>query len=286
MSTLTLKDGRILAYAEYGNSDGKPVFFFHGMPGSRLFCPSEEITKTVGVRLICVDRPGYGQSTFQPQRSIPDWPRDIARLADSLGLGKFAVAGHSGGGPYAEACAYALPERVTAAAVISGAGPLDTPGATQGMTALNKFGLTAGHYIPWAMWQVLVWVFYHRRAEDPAADIDRQTGHRPLADEEQISKPEVRQACVLSETEAFHHGLRGLAWDTRLLTRPWAFRLKDIRIPVLLWHGSADDATPVNMGKYVAAQIPNCQARFCDGEAHLLLFPHWHEILTALSQVD
>jgi len=129
---------------------------------------------------------------------------------------------------------------------------------------------------------MLIWIFFHRRADDPAADLDRGTGHRPLADDEQVSKPEVREACIRSEVEAFRPGLRGIAWDTRLLTRPWGFRLEDIHVPVHLWHGTDDDATPISMGRYVAGKIPNCRATFCEGEAHLLLFPHWEEILAAL----
>ncbi|MEW6094629.1 MAG: alpha/beta hydrolase, partial [Chloroflexota bacterium] len=202
MTVFTLLNGQTLGYAEYGDLRGKPVFFFHGTPGSRFFRPYDEITARLGVRLICVERPGYGESTFQPGRRILDWPNDIAQLADALGLEKFAVAGHSGGGPYVEACAYALPDRVTAAAVLCGAGPMNTTNATQGMTALNKFGLTVGRYIPWPLWRGLIWFFFHKRAEDPSADIDRLTGRRPLADEEQISRPEVREACIQSEVEA------------------------------------------------------------------------------------
>jgi len=280
--TISLKDDRTLAYAEYGDPRGKPVFFFHGTPGSRLFRPRDEVTTRLGVRLICVERPGYGESTFQPGRRILDWPQDITQLASHLGIENFAVAGHSGGGPYVEACAYALPDRVTAAAILSGAGPMNTPNATQGMTALNKFGLTVGRFIPWPLWQMLIWIFFHRRADDPAADIDRGTGHRPPADEAQVSRPEVREACIRSEVEAFRPGLRGIAWDTRLLTRPWGFHLEDIHVPVHLWHGTDDDATPISMGRYVAGQIPNCRTTFCEGEAHLLLFPHWEEILAAL----
>ncbi len=93
-----LSDGRVLAYEQYGDADGRPVFFFHGTPGSRLFHPPDEVTRRTGVRLICVDRPGYGGSTFQPGRQILDWPADIAALADALGLRTFAVAGHSGEG--------------------------------------------------------------------------------------------------------------------------------------------------------------------------------------------
>jgi pimeloyl-ACP methyl ester carboxylesterase len=99
MPSIALPDGRTLAYAEYGNPCGKPVFFFHGTPGSRFFRPPDRITSRVGVHLICMDRPGYGLSTFQPGRRIVDWPEDILQLADFLGLDKFVVAGHSGGGP-------------------------------------------------------------------------------------------------------------------------------------------------------------------------------------------
>lgn len=282
MTTITLSDGRLLAYAEYGHPRGKPVFFFHGTPGSRFFRPPDEITARLGVRLICLDRPGYGESTFQPGRCILDWPEDIAQLANYLCIEKFAVAGHSGGGPYVSACAVALANRVTAAAILSGAGPLDTPDITRGMSATNKFGLTIGPFIPWPLWRALIWVFYHRRADDPAADIDRVTGHRPQADEKQVQRPEVREACILSEVEAFRPGLRGLAWDTRLLTRPWGFRLEDIHVPVYLWHGTDDDQATIAMARYVAGKIPGCKITICENEAHLLLFPHWEEILTQL----
>jgi pimeloyl-ACP methyl ester carboxylesterase len=282
VAAITLKNTRTLAYAEYGDPHGKPVFFFHGTPGSRYFRPSDEITTQLGVHLICVDRPGYGESTFQPGRRILDWPEDLAHLADSLGLDQFTIAGHSGGGPYVSACAYALSGRLTAAAILSGAGPIDTPEATRGMSSTNKFGLRVGRFIPWSLWQMLIWVFYHRRRDDPAADIDRGSGHRPLADDEQFQRPEVREACIQSEVEAFRPGLRGIAWDAFLLTRPWGFRLEDIHVPVHLWHGSEDDQASIAMARYVADKIPNSEITVCENEAHLLLFPHWEEILTQL----
>jgi len=275
-------DGRSLAYAEYGTTRGKPVFFFHGMPGSRLFRPYDEITAGLGVRLICVDRPGYGGSTFQPGRHILDWSGDIAGLADSLEIKKFSVAGHSGGGPYVAACAFALPERVTAAAILSGAGPVETPGAAEGMSAVNRFGFKAGRYLPWTLWKLLIWLIYHRRCTDPAAAMDKDSGHRPQADDEQFRLSEVRQACVASEVEAFRQGLRGLAWDARLLTRSWGFPLEGIHVPVYIWQGSMDDQATVAMARYFAGKIPGSRLTLCEGEAHLLLFPHWEEILKPL----
>jgi len=280
--SILTRDGRHLAYAEYGTSGGKPVFFFHGMPGSRLFRPYDEITARLGVRLICVDRPGYGGSTFQPGRRILDWSGDIARLADALDIVKFSVTGHSGGGPYVAACAFALPERVNAAAILSGAGPLEAPGAAEAMSAVNRFGSKAGRYLPWSVWKILVWLIYHRRAGDPAAAMDKARGQRPQADDQQFRLPEVRQTCLASEVEAFRQGLNGLAWDARLLTRPWGFALEGLQVPVHIWQGTRDDQATVPMAHYLAAKIPGSRLTLCEGEAHLLLFPHWEEILKQL----
>ncbi len=280
--SIELQDGRALAYAEYGDLHGRPVFFFHGTPGSRYFRPPDEVTRQLGVRLIAADRPGYGLSTFQAGRRCIDWPRDIVQLADALDIEKFAVAGHSGGGPYVLACAFALPERVSAAASLSGAGPLDSPGATEGMTPLNKAGFKVGRFIPWPLWRLLIRLIYRRRSLDPAAAMDDEIGHRPAADDVQIARPEVRAACLESEREAFRYGLGALAWDARLLTRPWGFRPEEIRVPVHLWHGTADNLTTAAMAQALAARIPGSRVTICQGEAHLLLFPHWHEILTQL----
>lgn len=281
-NVIRLKDGRTLVYAEYGDLNGKPLFFFHGMPGSRFFRPPDEITRQAGVRLITIDRPGYGGSTFMPRRRILDWPGDVVQLADELGVHKFAVAGHSGGGPYTLACAYALPGRVTVAATLSGAGPIEAPGAARGMELKERLGFQFGRAIPWPVWKLIVWVNYRHKLKPAEIKGKPHNNNRPPADEALMGLPEVRETCLASETEAFRPGLHGFAWDARLLTRPWGFRLEQIGLPVLLWHGSADNMTPLPMAKYIASRIPNCRATFCEGEAHLLLFPHWQEILNQI----
>jgi pimeloyl-ACP methyl ester carboxylesterase len=237
----------------------------------------------LGVRLICVDRPGYGESTFQPGRRILDWPADVAQLADTLDIRKFAVGGHSGGGPHTLACAYALPERITSAVTLSGAGPVNAPGATEGMTALNKFGFKFGRFLPWFISRLAMWFIFHERCVDPAKAMDREIGLRPLADDELIARPEIRQVCLQSEVEAFRSGLKGMSWDVRLITRPWGFKLEEIKIPVFSWHGMADNVTSVSMAQFMADKIPHGELLICEGEGHLLLFPHWEEILLQLT---
>ena len=106
---ILLPDGRRLAYAEFGIPDGKPVFYFHGSNGSRLERhPDESIAASLGIRIITIDRPGHGLSDYQPRRKLLDWPGDVEALADSLGIGRFAVAGFSSGGPHLLACAYKI----------------------------------------------------------------------------------------------------------------------------------------------------------------------------------
>lgn len=282
MSTITLRDGRTLAYAEYGDPLGKPVFFFHGIPGSRLFRPPDKVTTRLGVRLICTDRPGSGLSNYQPGRRILDWPKDVCALADSLGVETFHVVGHSGGGPYALACAYALPERVCGAAVLCGAGPADAKEALKRMTRLNRLAFSIGRYTPWPLWRLLVWYLYRMGHDNPAYLFERGAKDRPRADTEVLNGPGVLELNYSSQSEALCQGTRGFALESRLIVRPWGFRLEDIRVPVHVWHGTEDVDTPVTMGKIVAARIPESRLTICPGEGHMLLFPHWEEILTHL----
>lgn len=123
--TITLEDGRKLGYAEFGDLQRKPIFYFHGHRSSRLEPKMYDFEKKqYEVRLIAVDRPGYGVSDFQKDRKLLDWPVDVVELADSLDIDKFAVLGGSGGGPYVAACAYTIPDRLTTCGIVSGLGPV------------------------------------------------------------------------------------------------------------------------------------------------------------------
>lgn len=113
---LQLPDGRILGYRKYGVTDGRPLFYFHGTPGSgiefELFA-GEAGARRHGHRIVVPDRPGMGHSTFLAGRTTSDWPADLAALAKHLEIGRFGVLVYSGGAPYAVATALALPDRVT-----------------------------------------------------------------------------------------------------------------------------------------------------------------------------
>jgi pimeloyl-ACP methyl ester carboxylesterase len=123
---LELPDGRRICYAEYGDPNGQPIFVFHGGSNSRLLwkvIPGSPFLPNV--RLIAPDRPGFGQTDFvEGVTTLENWPNDVAALADSLGITKFAIFGPSGGGPYALACAWKIPERLTSFGIYASVGPL------------------------------------------------------------------------------------------------------------------------------------------------------------------
>ncbi|MEA2473204.1 MAG: hypothetical protein QOE06_1119, partial [Thermoleophilaceae bacterium] len=148
--TLVLGDGRRLAYEQFGDPGGEPLVFLHGWGDSRLTRhPDDSIARALGVRLITVDRPGAGGSDFQPGRRLLDWPADVAALADSLGIRRFAVLGWSGAGPHAAACAHALPERVTRLGIACGFAPIERREHARGLPRDLRLGLPLLRRAPW-----------------------------------------------------------------------------------------------------------------------------------------
>ena len=277
--TITLTDGRTLGYAEYGNSDGKPIFYFHGFPGSRLdwsFSDADDSASQLNARIIAIDRPGMGLSDFQTGREILNWPDDVVEVANMLQLGRFAVLGISGGGPYVAACAYKIPDRLTATAIVSGMGPSDSPGIKDG-TSWTIPGK------PSVIRRLLLMLFNMGLSKDPDKFVLRSKETFPETDRLLLDKPEMEKLYISMLREAFQSGIGGVHHEAKLYTRSWQFRLQDIPVKVHLWHGELDANVPISVGRFVADTIPNCKSVFFKDEAHLSL-PHNHirEILSIL----
>ena len=279
-----LPDGRTLAYAEYGSPTGKPAFYFHGMPGSRLdpAMLDEADLENAGLRMIACDRPGIGGSDFQSGRGFSHWPLDILALAENLKLDRFAVWGMSGGGGYVSACALLIPDRLTAAVIVSGAGQMDSPEARRALPLMARLLWGLAGRSPWLTGLVLD-LSKPGLNGNPAKMRAQMLRTMPPAEKAFFEKPGRIEAWIRSGAESLRPGVRGLAWDMHLYSRPWDFRLEEIRFPVRLLHGEADLNVPVAIARQVAARIPGCQATFYPGETHLsTLTNHLPEIFRAL----
>lgn len=238
------------------------------------------------MRLIAVDRPGIGRSPFQSGRRLLDWPPCVSRLADRLGLESFAVAGVSGGGPYALACAYRIPQRLRACAVVAGLGPLDVLGI-EGMMPLNRLQFHVARAVP-GLLRPLLWLVLGR--------LRRRFAKRPSLDRTSVrlareiiaggGDREQAKAYVRAVLEAFRPGTRGVAYDAALYARPWGFAPSQIAFePVHLWHGGRDRHVPVRMARAVADAIPRCRARFFPNEDHMFsILGHVDEVLATLAE--
>lgn len=268
-----MSDGRAIGLCEHGDPQGKPLLWFPGTPSSRLWpVPDAEAARAAGVRVVVIERPGFGVSDFQPNRCVLDWPRDVVQVADALGLDSFAVAGSSGAGPYVGACAYALPDRVCVAGMLGVVAPLDAPGVRDGMTARRRVLYRMLGLAPYAVPLLRIM---------GSAGIDNvMTADVPECDRRVLER--IREPYMASKREAFRAGPRGFAFELALGSRPWGFPLQAIRVPVHVWHGERDVSTPIAMARYLASAIPTSRARFFPTFGHFLSYEVWPEILSAL----
>jgi pimeloyl-ACP methyl ester carboxylesterase len=278
-----LSDGRHLAFSEFGDPKGKPVFFFHGWPGARLQgAITDRSAKLLGIRTISPDRPGFGLSDYLPRRSILDWPEDLLELADHLELDNFSILGLSGGAPYALACALKIPHRVNVVGIISGIGPSDTPNASEGVNPKIRRTIKMCMVAPWLV-RFSLWRMAKQRHRNPERAFSDLLKALPEADQKALSQPAVKPLAITASTDTFRNGTRGHFLEIRLFAHPWGFQMGDIQKPIQLWHGEEDNDILINTAQGQAQAIPNCQARFIPGEGHYSLYiNHNHEILAGV----
>ena len=158
--TFKLKDGRQLCYTELGNPDSKPLFHFHGWPGSCLEAKFGEILIPLSdVRIISINRPGIGLSDRKEGRKLLEWPDDVVELADYLDLDNFSIIGMSAGASSALACAYKIPERVNSVGIVSALGPLYM--CKKDLPYYINFLFFTGRRMKWLV-KLVLWLYMER----------------------------------------------------------------------------------------------------------------------------
>jgi pimeloyl-ACP methyl ester carboxylesterase len=270
--TVRTPDGRTLAVKESGDLAGRPVLVHMGTPNSRLlYEPNSQDAAARGLRLISYDRPGYGESSPQPGRTVADCADDARAICAELGIDRLAMWGISGGGPHVLACAALLPDLVTAAASLASPAPYDAEG-------LDFFaGMGQGNVDDYQLY------FEDEAASRAKAEKDRDEALSTSPEEaiqlfESLLTPadaavltgDLAQHLIASQSVGLAPGVQGW-WDDNCMARPWGFDLASIEIPVLLLHGRQDKFVPFGHGEWLAAHIPGVEARLLDHDGHLTL---------------
>jgi pimeloyl-ACP methyl ester carboxylesterase len=281
--TVTLPDGRLLGYAEYGDPTGVPIFGLHGTPGSRLmFGLAHPIALELGIRLVAPERPGFGISTYQPGRTLASYAFDIADFADALGIQRFAVAGISGGGPYATACAAFLPDRVSALGLVSPVGPM---AGEEKPPSIGK-----GHYFAFRvtprMPPLLAAAFVFGRYAflyAPNAIYGFIMGRASPSDWKILSRGEVRRNLLQGVAEGCRPGIGAGMQEMGIFSRPWNVPFQAITAPTFLWQGMADRNVSVAASLSLAELVPNCRTRRIENAGHYWIFDNIAEVLQTLA---
>ncbi|HTO53693.1 MAG TPA: alpha/beta hydrolase [Myxococcota bacterium] len=258
--TLSLRDGRQIGFATFGDADGLPVFYLHGTFGSRLEGRIAHVAALHRhVCLIAVDRPGFGLSDGRPDSRLLDWPADLDELADQLAIERFSLLGVAGGGAFALASAVKLPDRVRSVALVSSTAPHDRPGVLNGMDLRARLMLhVLPRRLPWLSRRI------HDRAasladRDPQRLLREASGTLPASERPALDSPEIASIFMDAAYEGFRSGADGMVHELRILAEPWGFGLDGIEAPVFLWHGETDKVSPVEMAQLLAREIAKSQ---------------------------
>jgi pimeloyl-ACP methyl ester carboxylesterase len=283
--TLTRPDGRTVGFADYGPPNGLAVIDCHGGPGSRLSAGAAvSAAAPAGIRLVGIDRPGYGLSTPWPGRTIAGWVPDALAVADALGIDRFAVIGSSTGGSYAVALAALVPERVTAVLLCCAVTDMRWP---EGRRLVGGSG-RAGD----------IWAAPDRDAalaiardfwgddglrpgtQVPAEGEDGTAAVLAPADAALFTDPEFVRGVLLGLQQSFAFGVQGYTDDRIADGAGWGeLDLAAVTCPVTIVHGTDDRLVDVRVARHNHELLPHARLRIVDGLGH---FSIGREVVPAL----
>jgi pimeloyl-ACP methyl ester carboxylesterase len=265
-----LPDGRRLDLRVSGPAGGFPLVFHHGTPCAAVPIQAlERAAHARGLRLVTASRPGYGDSTPQPGRSVLDAAADTAAVLAAIGADRCLIAGWSGGGPHALACGARL-DATAAVLVIAGVAPYGAAGldwmAGMGEENIVEFSAALNGED-----RLRPYLTGEREQLKDVTAADIVTSFETLL-------PDVDRAVLTSEfgedlaanfREAVRTGVEGWLEDDIAFTGSWGFGLEEISVPTMIWQGSADLMVPFSHGQWLASHLPGALVHLEEGEGHL-----------------
>jgi pimeloyl-ACP methyl ester carboxylesterase len=286
--SVTTSDSRSLEVVAEGPEDGFPLVYHSGTPSGAVSFPYlAEAAATHGLRTISYSRPGYGESTAHPGRTVADATSDVSAVLAALGLERFVCFGWSGGGPHALACAALMPEACGAAAILAGVAPMDADGLDwldgMGEENVEEFGAArAGTDALTAYLGPHAEGLTHVTADEIVAGLG---GLVSDVDKVAVREGVLAEYLAASFRQAFLHGIEGWRDDDLAFATGWGFELAGIAVPVAVWQGRQDRMVPYAHGQWLAAHIPGATARLYDDEGHLSLAWQLSRIFEDLSRL-
>jgi len=286
--TLTLPDGRTLGFDDVGDPAGVPVLFVHGTPDSRRARhPDDRLAAGAGVRLVAVDRPGFGLSTPHPTGTVGSFADDAIALADHLGIASWRPFAWSAGATYALALGARHPSRVARCAVAAGLVPFEayaTEGilddADGGRHLVAELGAELG---PTGLAEMAAPMLVPFPCDLPLAlehVAEQLTPDRQAALD---AIPGAINALAAGVLDSAAQGMDGIVRDLELQVEAPDVSWSAATGPVDLWYGSRDTTAPPAFGEWWAGTLPDATLHVFPGEGHLIALTRWSAILDALT---
>lgn len=255
---IPLPDGRIIALAEYGDPAGRPLLFFHGTPGShRLAGLIAEKARRNGFRVLAPDRPGLGFSSHDPSRTFLSVADDVRCALDHLELPTAHLVGISGGGPYALACARAIPDRLGRIVLLSPWWfPHGSPDGTQGLDRVFRtyeWAVRHSTFLTKGMARLVASV----ARKNPRALVKNILRHAPADDRHLLADPAIQAILIEDIGMSFRQGWQGGWRETTLHFSAPGFDLVDIQRPITIYQGAKDNIVPLHFAEKLKAKLPN-----------------------------
>ncbi len=248
------------------------MLWHHGTPGARRQIPpaGRRAAERLGLRLVCVERPGVGDSTDHRYRCMREWAQDAAVVADHLGHEEMAVVGLSGGGPYALACAHELPDRVAVVGLLGSVCPVAGADAAPGasLVALSaRFQRILDPLRP--VLGPVVWLGMLPTSPIAHPMYRLYASRMPEGDRKVFLDPDIEAMFIDDLVHASRRRFGAVVHDVVLFGRPWGFDLADIHAPVFWWHGDADNLVPLAHAEHSVALLRACEFAVRPTESHL-----------------
>lgn len=272
LKTIDLSNGYRVAYVEYGDPRGRPMFYFHGWPSSKTQARLvDAIARELGIRIISLDRPGLGWSALQAERSFADFAHGVLEVADTLGIDRFAVLGVSGGGPYALSCGAHGGERVERVGICCGVPQLNKIHDRKQWFWPYRLLALMEEKFPTLLRPLLELLSLPIRTMAWSGWVRCLLGCLPAVDRAAILTGDRLPVVYTSVRHGMRQGVAGILIDGLLYLRPWGFDLGDINCPVSFWHGALDRNIPLDFVRKTVSRIQHAKLQVYEEEGHYSL---------------